>query len=99
MCHVHTFICLLDMYVGYVWLQAVGRSENPRGGPHINVMGILFPPDEIGLGLTDLTKSGGHDPSGCPPPPGCDSPAAFFTPENSSNSTETKTDKPNYFSS
>ena len=50
-----------------VLIRAVGRSENPGGGAICNLVGIIWPPVEIGL--TDLPKSGGAVPPPEPPAP------------------------------
>ena len=49
--------------------RAVTRSENPGG--HVILGGDNVPP-LVEIGLTDLTKSGGHGPPG---PLACDGPA------------------------
>ena len=46
--------------ITFVICRAIGRSENPGvggGGASINLLGIICPPDEIGL--NNLSKFGG----------------------------------------
>ena len=59
----------------YIKFRAVGRSEYRGGGGEgedSNVVGIICPP---GIGLTDLTKSGGVN---CPPAPTIPTPLKFL---------------------
>ena len=55
--------------------RAVARSENLGG--HIVMGGDNVPP-LVEIGLTDLTKSGGHKPPP-PPPPACNGPVVSCT--------------------
>ena len=61
----------LRLVFGSYRLRAVTRSENPGG--HVILGGDNVPP-LVEIGLTDLTKSGGHEPPG---PPACDGPGMY----------------------